>query len=205
DIVAGLAKDAALTVKLSIVPAFARAAEKAGGAVPVLLVLDQMEELWTDRRITAEARDQFLDTLECLARSGHVAVLATLRSDFYPDAQLSPIFLRLKQERGHFDLLPPGPAALQRLITEPARLAGLRFERDERTGRTLDEIILHDASRDPTALPLLQYALQELYSHRDEVSRTLTFAVYSALGGVEGALGRRAAAIFQDLPHDARD
>jgi len=204
DIASGLMKDAALTVKLSIAPAFARAAETARGVVRVLLVVDQMEELWTDRRITAEDRERFLEAIEALAASGHIAVLATLRSDFYPHAQLSAAFLRLKGERGHFDLLPPGTGALHRLITEPARLAGLRFERDERTSRTLDEVILQDASRDPAALPLLQYALSELYRQRDEATRTLTFAAYERLGGVEGALGQRAAVIFNGLPTDAR-
>ncbi len=204
DIANGLAKDATLTVKLSIEPAFARAAESAKGAVRILLLVDQMEELWTDRRITSEDRERFLDVLEALARSGHIAVLATLRSDFYPHAQRIPAFLRLKGDRGHCDLLPPGAAALHRLITEPARLAGLQFEREIQTGRTLDQLILQDASRDPAALPLLQYALSELYQQRDATHRTLTFAAYQTLGGVEGALGKRAAETFQSLPPEVR-
>src|SRR5690606_33087619 len=77
-------------------------------------------------------------------------------------------------------------------------------ERDERTGRTLDELILQDASRDPSALPLLQYALHELYLLRDPATHTLTFSAYQQLGGVEGALGQRAATLFQSLPDDAR-
>ncbi len=203
DIAAGLAKDPTLTIKLSLAPAFARAAEAEKGVVKLLLLVDQLEELWTDRRITAEDRSKFLDLLETLARCGHVAVLATLRSDFYPHAQREPAFLRLKEGQGHCDLLPPGAAALQRLITEPPRLAGLTFEREEKTGRTLDQLILQDASRDPAALPLLQYALSELYQQR-ELNRTLTFAAYQAMGGVEGGLGKRAAATFDSLPEDAR-
>ena len=204
DIASGLLKEPELTVKLSVMSAFTRAAEHGSGAIKVLLLLDQMEELWTDRRYGDKDRDQFLEAMEALARSGHISVLATLRSDFYPQAQRNPTFLRLKGERGHFDLLPPGAAALQRLITEPARLAGLRFECDERTGKTLDEVILQDASHDPSALPLLQYALTELYLQRDESTRTLTFATYEKLGGVEGALGRRAADTFNGLFDAAR-
>ena len=45
DIAEGLARDAALTVRLSVAPAFERAAERAGGTVRLLLVLDQLEEL----------------------------------------------------------------------------------------------------------------------------------------------------------------
>jgi WD40 repeat protein len=204
DLADGLTRDPVLTIKLAIAPAFVQAAEKLGGPLRLLLLVDQMEELWTDRRLTDEDRSRFFAALEALARSGHVAVLATLRSDFYPHAQREPGFLRLKSERGHYDLLPPGPAALRRLITEPARLSGWRFERDERTGRTLDEVILQDATHDPAALPLLQYALSELVLNGDAASRLLTFEAYRQMGGVEGALGRRAADTFAKLPDDAR-
>jgi len=204
DIAAGLKTDPTLTFRLSLAPAFAQAATTAKGGVRVLLVLDQLEELWTDRRITVENRTVFFAALDALARSGHVSVLATLRSDFYPHAQAVPAFLDLKGDRGHFDLRPPGVDALQQLITEPARLAGLQFERHEQTGRTLDQDILQDAAHDPGALPLLQYTLAELDSQREGSNRLLTFAAYEALGGVEGAIGTRAAALFQGLDVDPR-
>jgi len=233
-IAAGLAKDCALTVQLSIAPAFKRssahhtdgpsrtAAQLAGSRPPsLLLVLDQLEELWTDRNITTEVREQFLVAIEAMARRDDITVLATLRSDFYPQAQQSSAFLRMKGEHGHVDLMPPGPAALSRLITEPARLAGVQFERHEQSGLSLDEVILQDASRDPAALPLLQYALAELYRgthlqpaetgeetrHGPGERRTavrLTFAAYESLGGVEGALGRRAEQAFKSLPGHAQ-
>jgi tetratricopeptide (TPR) repeat protein/flagellar basal body-associated protein FliL len=184
--------------------AFKAACAKLGGSLRLLLVLDQMEELWTDRSITDERRGKFLQATEAFARSGSLSVLATLRSDFYPQAQLSEAFLRMKGERGHFDLTPPGTSALQKLIVQPAHRSALRFERDERTGRTLDQRILEDAARDPSALPLLQYALAELHERRDEKQRLLTFAAYEDMGGVEGALGQRAAQTFDSLPSEAQ-
>lgn len=225
DVAAVLAEKPSHAIQLAVAPAFQKASADAGGPVRVLLLLDQMEELWTGRHIAEADRTRFLSAVEALARCGHVAVLATLRSDFYPHAQQSEAFLRLKENRGHFDLLPPGPAALQRLITEPARLAGVTFERSEATGQSLDQVILQDAARDPSALPLLEYALDELYRRREEVpSRTetghptpaadtgragsarpqLTFAAYERLGGVEGALGQRAAETFARLPEEAQ-
>ena len=152
----------------------------------MLIVLDQLEELWTDPSITDELRAQFLSAIEALTRSGWVAALATLRSDFYPQAQAS--LQRLKGDRGHFDLLPPDSAALQRMITRPAHLAGLRFERDVKSDQTLDQLLVNDANRDRSALPLLQYALDELHRRCPAESSTLTFAAYQDLGGVEGAL-----------------
>ncbi len=204
DISESLAENAPLTVRLSIAPAFAHAGDKAGRKVRLLIILDQLEELWTDQHTTSRDRERFLAAIEALARSGHVAVLATLRSDFYHHAQQTPTFLKLKGDRGHYDLLAPDPAAIHRLITEPARQSGLRFEQNEQTGRSLDEVILEDASRDPNGLPLLEYTLSELYRQRDGVRRMMTFAAYVELGGVEGAIGKRADETFDALPWEAR-
>lgn len=203
DVVAGLREHPERTLRLVLQPVVAASARRAG-AVRLLLVVDQLEELWTDAGVTAAEREEFLLAVEALARSGMVDVLATLRSDFYAQAQASAAFLRMKGEGGQFDLRPPGPAALRRLITEPARVAGLRFEVDEHRGRSLEDAIFEDAARDPASLPLVQYVLSELYELRDAGSRRLTFAAYDRLGGVEGALARRAEAVYAALSAEAR-
>ncbi len=193
DIVSGLERDAKLTINLSFKPAFDRAASQANGRVKLFLILDQTEELWTDRGLTHAIREQFLSAIEALARSGLVWVLATLRTDFFPLAQLSETFLRLKGNDGGYDLVAPGADALQRIILEPARLAGMKFERNESTGQSLDQVILRDAIGQPDALPLLEYALDQLFSKSGEggaPARLLQFAAYEKMGGViEGALG----------------
>ncbi len=199
DIASGLGRDAKLTTQLSFKPAFDRAAQKANGAVKLFLILDQTEELWTDRNLTNDVRERFLKAIEALAQSGLVWVLATLRTDFYPLAQLSETFLRLKGNDGGYDLVAPGPDALQRIIAEPARLAGVQFERNERAGQSLDQAILRDAIGQPDALPLLEYALDQLFKETS-ATRQLTFAVYEKMGGVEGALGKKAEAEFIRLP-----
>lgn len=176
-----------------------------GGALRVLVVLDQMDELWTESWIAPEQREKFLKTIEWLAGDPRAAVLATLRSDFYSQAQSSETFLRLKGERGHFDLAAPGAASLQQLIVLPAQRAGLRFERDLESGRSLDQKILEDAARDPAALPLLQYALMELHARHEAKTGLLPFAAYAAMGGVEGALAKRAAHLFEAMPKDSQD
>jgi hypothetical protein len=48
------------------------------------LVIDQMEELFTQDGITARDRKAFANTLDALARCGRVWIIGTLRSDFYP-------------------------------------------------------------------------------------------------------------------------
>jgi hypothetical protein len=196
--------------------------EKVKGKISVLLVLDQMEELWSDKKISPEP---FMRAVEILASDvPGFAVLATLRSDFYHYAQESPAFLRLKGDRGLFDLTRPGEIALREIIEKPARTAGLIFETIAEGGPAgaLNERILKDALRDPGALPLLEYALGELHrrclkkaieeaARADERSSEpssrrliLTNAIYDDIGGVEGAITRRAADVFASLSADTQ-
>src|SRR4029434_11033534 len=55
----------------------------------------------------------------------------------------------------------------------------------------------------PEILPLLQFTLEELYQRRTE-DGLLTLAAYRELGGVEGSLAQRAAAVFKQLPDDVQ-
>jgi hypothetical protein len=60
--------------------------------------------------------------------------------------------------------------------------------------------VLRDAAlQGPEALPLLEFTLQALYEQRT-AQGILTHAAYTALGGLEGALARRAEAVFAGLP-----
>jgi WD40 repeat protein/uncharacterized membrane protein len=57
--------------------------------------------------------------------------------------------------------------------------------------------IVGDVIEQPGALPLLQYALTELFERRSD--RTLTHEAYRSIGGVLGALGRRAEEVYKKL------
>jgi hypothetical protein len=59
------------------------------------------------------------------------------------------------------------------------------------------------ALRDPAALPLLGYVLEQLW-HRRRSNGALAFEAYRALGALEGAIGRRAEEVFQTLPEAAQ-
>jgi WD40 repeat protein len=202
ELAESLTKSPDLAVNLALTPAFLRAAAGAG-AVKLLIIVDQLEELYTDRRITDEDRTCFFDALHALASSGHCWIVATLRSDFYGLAQKDRNFLRLKGSDGQFDLAAPEASELRRMITEPARLAGLLFEKDERTGKTLDQVLLDDAISQADALPLLEFALHELYQRRN--GRTLTFECYrQELGGLAGAVGQRAETVVGALPPESQ-
>ena len=177
------------------------------GAVAVechlALVVDQLEEIFSDERIAAGEREQFISALGSLARSGRVCVLATLRSDVYPRLAELPALIDLKEGDGQFDLLPPTLREIGQIIRFPAAAAGLRFEVREQTGERLDDTIRDAAASNPEALPLLEFLLEELYKLRSSED-VLTFRAYEELGGVEGALAQRAEQVIAGVSSDAR-
>ena len=202
DLAAGLKKDPELTFSLRLKDAFVQTSTRQGGAVRLLLLLDQWEELFNTSTISTADRAAFLAVVETFALSGSVWVLATVRSDFYQQIQSEPALVRMKSGHGQLDVLPPGPDSLQRLIEEPARLAGLTFE--QRNDQHLSRRIIRDAASHAELLPLVEFVLRELYEQRS-TTRQLTFAAYEALGGVEGALAKRADETHAALPGDAQE
>lgn len=174
------------------------AGKETGGEVRLLLIVDQFEELFSAAVSTGE-RDRFFDELLTLARTGRVWILATLRSDFYAAAQLEDRFRLLKGRDGGFDLVSPSLGDLRCIIEQPAHMAGLHFEVDPETGRSLADVILEDATRgESLGLPLLQDALQELYQRRDGEGG-ITFDAYRQMGAIRGCLQKRTARIVESL------
>ena len=159
----------------------------------LVLVIDQLEELFTVSTIATEVRRAFVDLLGRLARSGHVWVIATLRADFWPLAAEMPQLVALAEGDGRLDLAPPSLAEQAEIIRKPAAAAGLRFEVHPRAGVGLDAVLAEHAAAAPGVLPLLSFTLDELY--RDARRRgedLLTYASYDALGGLHGAIAKRA-------------
>ncbi|HVT16363.1 MAG TPA: hypothetical protein VHQ90_09330 [Thermoanaerobaculia bacterium] len=196
-------KAAAALLKTGLGQAAARVAAEQGLARPPMamlaLVVDQLEEIFTLERVTAVERAAFVAALDALARSGRVWVVATLRSDFYPRTAELPALAALKEGAGQYDLLPATPAEIGQMIRQPALAAGLGFGVDPATEERLDDVLRDTAAQDPASLPLLEFTLEELYQERTEYG-ALTFEAYRRLGGVEGALARRAEQVFQGLP-----
>ena len=204
QLAADLRRDAELTLRQVVLRAFSTADRVAGGGVRLVLLVDQLEELFTDSAITVEERERFFLVLEGLARSGRVSVVMTARSDFYAQLQETEPLRRMKEGAGQYDLLPVSEEALRRIIDEPARLAGLRFDAGvTSTGAGLEERIFADALKHPEALPHLQFLLRELYESRT-AQRELTHAAYDALGGVGGVLARRAETVYAESSAEAQ-
>src|SRR5262249_53260990 len=114
----------------------------------------------------------------------------TLRADFLHRAAEHPELARAVGE--HDVIVSPMTAdELRMAIERPAEAAGARFEPG-----LIAELIKQTLDR-PGALPLLEYTLLELWkSKRDD--GWLTWAAFDKLGGVEGAVARRADAVLAE-------
>jgi len=159
--------------------------------VELVMVIDQFEELFTLVKDETD-RALFLNNLvsACLDERSRVRVIINLRADFIDRPLRYVDFGELIQRRNEL-VLPLTPEELERAIIDPARRVGLRFESD------VISTILHDLGEQPGTLPLLQYALTELFERRD--GYLITKAAYKSINGVYGALERQAEEIYNSL------
>jgi tetratricopeptide (TPR) repeat protein len=175
--------------------------------VRLILVIDQLEELFTLSDVTPDERKAFILCLKGLVDTGRIFVIATMRSDYWHRAAETPVLVTLAEGHGRLDLIPPTQAEIAEMIRRPAEVAGLTFETDPRTEIRLDAALAEEAAREPGALPLLSFLLDALYA-RDVLqnkSGTLSFASSSALGGLKGGIATRAEAAFEALGPEAQE
>jgi tetratricopeptide (TPR) repeat protein len=172
----------------------------------LLVILDQLEEMFTGEHIKPSERIKFMNLISALIRSGRIWVLATIRADFWHRAVEIPELVELSDGTGRFDLLPPSPAEINQMIKGPADAAQLSFERSQTGDIPLSDLIAQDAAGEPGALPLLSYLLGQLYQKDilDGKGHELTYASYEALGGLKGAIATRAEAVTNAQPPDVR-
>jgi WD40 repeat protein len=172
----------------------------------LILVVDQLEELFTLGEVTPDQRKAFILCLKGLFDSGRVFVIATMRSDYWHRAAEMPLLVALAEGQGRLDLLSPTQAEITEMIRRPAEVAGLSFETDPRTEIKLDAALAEEAAREPGALPLLSFLLDALYAAdiQGNSGSTLRYASMRALGGLKGAIANRAEAVFTSMPADAR-
>ncbi len=160
----------------------------------LFLLIDQFEELFT--RVEDEAtRVKFLANLVTAMQDPHsrLRLVVTIRADFLDRPLFYSDFGQMLRQRAEI-VLPLGQDELEAAIAKPAERVGMHLE-----GGLAQEIIA-DVGQRPGALPLLQYALTELYERRDD--RVLTVDAYRQIGGVAGALAQRAEELYNALNQD---
>jgi len=160
----------------------------------LVLVIDQFEELFT-RCADEVERERFLECL--LGAQGRVdcrlTVVIALRLDFFGKcAERAYAGLVGRIQEGLVTLLPMSIDELRAAVVEPARQVGLEVD------EALVAEIIATVHGEPGALPLLEYTLTELWKRCREMGR-LSRDEYARLGGVQGALEKRAEAVFGEL------
>jgi WD40 repeat protein/tetratricopeptide (TPR) repeat protein/uncharacterized caspase-like protein len=206
----------------------------------LLLVIDQFEELVTQCREQAEREQFLQQLSEQLEKySGRLHLILTLRSDFEPQLRAS-VEAELKKHKNLASLLnaqqpnqsegveskqqpeeriwnaarfivpPMKREELQEVIEAPAAVKAIQFDSDKPNNRTLVQQLIHEVADMPGALPLLSFALSELYRklatrfinamNKDEIpDRTITWADYNELGGVTQSVTKKANEVYQSL------
>ena len=160
----------------------------------LLLVIDQFEEIFTMCPDETERRE-FLDGLaNAIAEErSRVRVVFTLRADFYDRPLRYESIGRLVRD-ATIAVLPLAADELEHAIVDPARSVGAEFEPG------LVSELVADVSDEPGALPMLQYALTELYDRR--VANLITRDAYADIGGLAGALSKRAEDLYAAASED---
>ncbi len=160
---------------------------------PLVLVIDQLEECWT--RCEPERRDEFLDLLTAATAIDAVRVVTTIRADLFDRPLQHPTIGPLVGS-GAFVVTPMSPVELRDAVALPAARAGVSFD-DRLVAHLVSEAVVQTGS-----LPLLQFTLAELYSRR--VDGHIGDGTLDAVGGMAGAIGRRAEEIFTSLDAPTR-
>lgn len=157
----------------------------------LVLLIDQFEEVFT-LVSNEEIRTRFLRMLVKAAQTptSRLKLIITLRADFY-DRPLQYAGLSELMRDNTEVVLPLSLPEMEEAITQPADRYGIQFEHG------LVARIISDVNQQPGALPLMQFALTELFDKRD--GYVLKTETYMASGGVLGALARRAENLYITL------
>jgi hypothetical protein len=165
------------------------------------LVVDQLEDLFIG--ISPVLQQRFIVALSALARSEGVYIIAALRVEFYAHYQRLPELVNLTSGGGIYELPMPPEHELANLIRLPAEAAGLRFERDPQTGRTVDESLLNGAAKSADRLPLLEHVLSRLYDKQlKRKDGVVLWSDYRQLGEFKNALAQHAESVYLTLNPD---
>ncbi len=179
-------------------------AQKNAGRHQVLLFIDQFEELYANE-LDDQTRQCFLDTLLAIVNDFRgrmpsqilIKIVLTLRADFMGRVLVYRPLADALQGRD----LKLGRMTRQEMesaIRFPAERLGLRFE-SGLVKRILDDVMpsgLHQM--DTSNLPLLEFALEQLWILRTTAG-FLTHDAYEAIGEAGGAISRYADELYEGM------
>jgi len=167
-----------------------------GGRGPLLIFIDQLEELATlsdpeEAAVIAKVLQTFVERPQ-----PGVRLVATLRADFLARLAYLP---RMPDgiTRYSYVLKPMSREGIREAIVGPANATGVDFE-----SLTLVETLVRGTLEAEGALPLLQFTLAELWEKRHR--NVISASALDATGGVLGGLARHADWVLSGLATEQR-
>jgi hypothetical protein len=198
----------ALELITSMEPMGSTAKESKDAPLGTMVVVDQLEEVLN---LEGALQDVFCRALAALAdrsddvmvrgarlnRETPLRVIATVRDDF--EWQVVRIeSLRQLCETSRCLVTGVDATSARELVEEPAKALGYRLGEGDKAVREVETLL----ATDPTALPIVQFALTEWWARRDDVKKELPAKAWQELGGVEGALSYVADRYYRKLSED---
>jgi eukaryotic-like serine/threonine-protein kinase len=172
----------------------ARELHRRAGSDGLVLFVDQMEEL-----VTVGEPDEVAAFDAALARISEgvsgVRLIATVRADFLSRLVTLPRFGQ-ELSRVLYFVRPLPPERIRDVITGPAAATNVGFESEA----MIDELVDATAQAGSGGLPLLSFALAELWEARDRERGLITQATLDKMGGVAGALARHGDSVIAGMP-----
>ncbi len=163
----------------------------------IVLIVDQFEELFT--LASPVERSQFLELLLGAINYARdrLKLIITLRVDFISHCLEFSELAGLLQQASFF--VPPHllEQDYRNVIIKPAESVGLEVE------PALVEVLLQEIGTATGKLPLLEFVLEQLWEYRQQGKLTLE-AYQQQIGGLEGALEKKANAVYENLDPEAR-
>ena len=178
------------------IAALVNATEPSSGRTRVLLVADQLEELFTlvDDPST---RSLYIDSLLAAARldaAVPVHLVLALRADFYANCLDHPS-LSAALDKNLYNVPLISAAQLREAIENRLALAAAHAEPG------LIDSLLADVGAEPGNLALLEHALAQLWEKSGGSGSTLSNQAYTDIGRLRGALGKHADDVYRGLDH----
>ncbi len=157
----------------------------------LVLYADQFEELFT---LNADHAADFVQLLQAGFAVPEFHLLVGFRADFLPQMISHFAGLLDVQDQQVLRVLPAMSAEdLQAAIVEPAAALGVSFD------AALVQQMIAELGDESGRLPLLQFALTQLWEGLAAEQSVLDFAAYAKVGGLTQALVRHADAVYEEL------
>ena len=162
----------------------------------VLLVVDQLEELFTLGQDEREVRAFVAAIVNAVTKASNTSVILLLRADFYADVMVYPDLAELVSRNQVF-IDSMSLEELREAIERPAQVAGGSFEPG-----LVDRLLKECARESPAHCRCSRSSLHQLWERRR--GGWLTHDAYDEIGGVSGALEGRAEQTYGRLTSELK-